>query len=55
MQRVLLMQGGRIVADGSTAKLLTCARMSALFGREVQVEQRRGIWLPGKDCAVHLR
>lgn len=44
MGRVLMMQEGRIVADGSTAELLTSERVSELFGRPVEVEERYGVW-----------
>lgn len=44
MGRVLMMQAGRLVADGATTALLTSERMSALFGRAVEVEERRGVW-----------
>lgn len=44
MGRAVMMREGRIVADGATAELLTSERMSALFGRDVAVEQRGGVW-----------
>ena len=44
MRRVLMMRDGQIIADGTTAELLTSERMSGLFGRDVEVEQRRGVW-----------
>ncbi len=44
MGRVLMMQQGRIVADGATAELLTSERMSELFGRAVEIEERLGVW-----------
>jgi iron complex transport system ATP-binding protein len=37
IERVLLMQDGRIVADGSKAEMLTEARLSALFGTRVRL------------------
>ena len=44
MRRVVMMREGRIVADGEREELLTSARMSELFGREVEVERRGGWW-----------
>ena len=44
MGRILMMRHGRIVADGATAELLTSERMSAMFERPVEVEERRGVW-----------
>lgn len=44
MKRVLMMREGRIVADGTADETLTSARMSALFGRVVEIEQRRGVY-----------
>ena len=42
MQRVLLMQEGRIVADGAREELLTAERLGALFGTEVRLSEREG-------------
>jgi ABC-type cobalamin/Fe3+-siderophores transport system ATPase subunit len=39
-----MLRDGRIVADGPTAELLTSARLSALFGATVEVEQRNGVY-----------
>jgi iron complex transport system ATP-binding protein len=44
IRRVILMRGGRIVADGPKNKLLTAAVLSALFGAEVQVTERDGFY-----------
>jgi iron complex transport system ATP-binding protein len=44
MERVVMMQDGRLVADGSKAELLTAERLSALFGREITLLQQGGYW-----------
>ncbi|MDB6115246.1 MAG: glnQ [Lacunisphaera sp.] len=38
--RVVLMKGGRIVADGAKFRLLTSAKLSALFGAKLRVVKR---------------
>jgi iron complex transport system ATP-binding protein len=40
IERVILLQGGRIVDDGPKEKLLTSARLSELFGVTVEVGRR---------------
>ena len=40
IKRVVLMQGGRIVADGPKAKVLSSAALSRLFGRRVRLIRR---------------
>lgn len=42
IERVLLMQRGRIVADGPKAKVLTGARLSSLFGVPVKLFREGG-------------
>jgi iron complex transport system ATP-binding protein len=44
MERVVMMRAGRIVADGAKAELLTAEGLSELFGREIEVVERRGYW-----------
>ncbi len=44
IDRVILMRGGRIVADGSKAKLLKAEVLSELFGAEVRVTERDGFF-----------
>jgi iron complex transport system ATP-binding protein len=44
MERIVMMREGRIVADGSKNELLTEARLSELFGREIAVTERGGYW-----------
>jgi iron complex transport system ATP-binding protein len=44
IDRVLMMQDGRIVADGPKHDLLTPARLSALFETEVQLTERDGFF-----------
>jgi iron complex transport system ATP-binding protein len=44
MQRVLLMQNGRIVADGARAELLTAAALSDLFKTEVHLTEHSGFY-----------
>ena len=40
--RVLMMQEGRILADGQRQELLTASRISSLFRTEVQAAERDG-------------
>jgi iron complex transport system ATP-binding protein len=42
--RVILMRGGRIVADGAKAELVTAPVLSELFGVEVEVVERGGFY-----------
>lgn len=42
MRRVVMMAGGRIVADGAREQLLTETRLQQLFGVEVQLSERDG-------------
>jgi iron complex transport system ATP-binding protein len=42
IQRVVLMSGGRVVADGPKEQILTVNRLSTLFGIEVEVARRNG-------------
>jgi len=42
IDRVILMKGGRIIADGPKAKLLTSAALSRLFGAKLRVVKRDG-------------
>jgi iron complex transport system ATP-binding protein len=44
IERVILMRGGRIVADGAKEKLLTAPVLSELFGARVQVTERDGFF-----------
>ena len=44
IERVILMRGGRIVADGAKQELLTAAALSGLFGAEVRVTERDGFF-----------
>ena len=44
MQRIVMMREGRIVADGAKNELLTAARLSELFGREIEMSERGGWW-----------
>ena len=43
MRRIVMMRDGRIVADGSREDLLTAQTLTALFGREIQVSERKGV------------
>jgi iron complex transport system ATP-binding protein len=44
MQRVILMRGGKIVADGPTESTLTSERLSALFGLKLDLTERDGYY-----------
>ena len=44
IDRVILMRGGRIVADGAKARLLTAGSLKELFGVEVELAQRDGYY-----------
>ncbi len=44
MGRIVMMRGGRIVADGAKRELLMAERLSGLFGREIEVGERGGWW-----------
>jgi iron complex transport system ATP-binding protein len=44
IDRVLLMSGGRIVADGSKEEMLQPERLAALFGIEVKLAQHDGFY-----------
>jgi iron complex transport system ATP-binding protein len=42
IERVVLLRQGRILADGPKAEILTAARLTDLFGAEVQLVRREG-------------
>jgi len=44
IDRILMMQDGRIVADGPKDELLTAERLSALFKTDVQMTERDGFF-----------
>jgi iron complex transport system ATP-binding protein len=44
IDRILMMQDGRIVADGSKSELLTAERLSDLFKTEIQLSERDGFF-----------
>lgn len=44
MDRVILMRGGRIVADGPTRETLTAERLSGLFGLPLELTERGGYY-----------
>jgi iron complex transport system ATP-binding protein len=44
IERVLMMRGGRLVADGTKRELLTADRLSALFSTEIQLEEHNGFF-----------
>jgi iron complex transport system ATP-binding protein len=44
IDRVVMMQQGRIVADGSKTDLLTAARLQDLFGVDLELTERNGYW-----------
>jgi iron complex transport system ATP-binding protein len=44
MDRVILMEGGRIAADGPTRDILTAERLSQLFGLPVTLTERSGYY-----------
>jgi iron complex transport system ATP-binding protein len=44
IERVVMMQAGRIVGDGSKAEMLTAERLQHLFGVEVELAERNGFY-----------
>jgi iron complex transport system ATP-binding protein len=44
IDRVIMMRGGRIFADGSKEKLLQADRLEELFGVELELTERNGYW-----------
>jgi iron complex transport system ATP-binding protein len=44
IERIVLMERGRIIADGVKREILTEARLSSLFGRPLQLSQRDGYY-----------
>src|SRR5205814_2044265 len=44
IERVVLMQGGRIMADGPTCDILVESKLSKLFGRPLQLSERDGYY-----------
>ena len=44
IERVILMSAGSIVADGPKREVLTSARLSALFGRKLELLERDGYY-----------
>jgi iron complex transport system ATP-binding protein len=44
IERVLLMSGGRIVADGPKEQMLQSDRLEPLFKTSVEVDQRNGYY-----------
>jgi iron complex transport system ATP-binding protein len=44
IDRVVMMRGGRIVADGPKRELLQPARLEELFGIELELTERNGYW-----------
>jgi iron complex transport system ATP-binding protein len=46
IERVIMLRDGRVFADGPKHELMTSARLSALFGLDVEVRSRDGrYWL----------
>ncbi len=44
IDRIVMMNAGRIVADGTKEELLTEEKLGALFGREITLVERDGYW-----------
>jgi len=44
INRIVTMNAGRIVADGSKEELLTAQQLGTLFGREITLIERDGYW-----------
>ena len=44
IERVVLMKGGRVVADGARAEILTEDRLSELFGLRLTLTERDGFY-----------
>ena len=40
IERVILIKGGRVIADGPKSRLLTSARLSRLFGAKLKVVKK---------------
>ena len=44
IDRVVMMRGGRIFADGPKRELLRAARLEELFGVDLELTERNGYW-----------
>ena len=44
VDRVIMLRGGRVIADGDKAELMTSERLSELFGFPARVEERAGVY-----------
>ena len=44
IERVVLMNRGRVIADGPTRQILSESRLSELFGRPVELSERDGYY-----------
>jgi iron complex transport system ATP-binding protein len=44
IERVVLLREGRIIADGAKQEMLTSAKLSALFGADIQIARRDGYY-----------
>ena len=44
IDRIVMMNGGRVVADGSKEELLTEHKLHKLFGRKISLIERDGYW-----------
>jgi iron complex transport system ATP-binding protein len=44
IDRIVMMNSGRIVADGSKRELLTAHQLGKLFGRKIALVERDGYW-----------
>ena len=44
IERVILLQGGRVVADGPKAEILTSKRLTDLFGLPIVVDSAGGYY-----------
>jgi iron complex transport system ATP-binding protein len=44
IDRIVTLRDGRVLHDGPTREVLRSALLSELFGVEVQVAEREGVW-----------
>ena len=57
IERVVLLQAGRMAAAGSKASVLTAERLSALFSAPIRLEESAGYYYarPGESSTVEVQ